>query len=64
MWVPRHRQAVMSDITYHEKSQSDPNAAASEDTVIDVLRRSVDKRVSSLLLQLHSFQRARPEILS
>ena len=36
----------MSDITYHEKSQSDPNAAASEDTVIDVLRRSVDKRVS------------------
>jgi hypothetical protein len=45
----RHRQAVMSDITYHEKSQSDPNAAASEDTVIDVLRRSVDKRVSPVL---------------
>jgi uncharacterized protein YqeY len=35
----------MSDITYHEKSQPDPNAAASEDTVIDVLRKSVDKRV-------------------
>lgn len=39
---------MMSDITYHEKSQSDPNAKASEDTVIDVLRRSVDKRVSLL----------------
>lgn len=50
----------MSDITYHEKSQSDPNAAASEDTVIDVLRRSVDKRVSPILSQLHSFQRAQP----
>ncbi|KAH8081205.1 Yqey-like protein-domain-containing protein [Filobasidium floriforme] len=40
-------RAVMSDITYHEKSQSDPNAAASEDTVIDVLRRSVDKRIQA-----------------
>jgi hypothetical protein len=56
----RHRQAVMSDITYHEKSQSDPNAAASEDTVIDVLRRSVDKRVSPILSQVYSFQHAQP----
>lgn len=52
----------MSDITYHEKSQSDPNAAASEDTVIDVLRRSVDKRVSPILFRFCSFQSVQPGI--
>lgn len=39
---------MMADITYHEKSQPDPNASASEDTVIEVLRKSIDKRRQAL----------------
>lgn len=37
----------MADITYHEKAGANPNEPASEDTVVDVLRKAVDKRVSS-----------------
>jgi hypothetical protein len=37
----------MADITYHEKSGANPNEPAHEDTVIEVLRKAVDKRVSS-----------------
>lgn len=37
----------MADITYHEKASANPNEPANEDTVIDVLRKAVDKRVRS-----------------
>lgn len=36
----------MADITYHEKAGANPNEPANEDTVVEVLRKAVDKRVS------------------
>lgn len=43
----RAGQSLMADITYHEKSGANPNEPANEDTVIQVLRKAVDKRVST-----------------
>lgn len=40
----------MSDITYFEKSQADPNAAASNDSVVNVLRKAASNRVSQRLV--------------
>ncbi|KAJ9117397.1 hypothetical protein QFC24_006493 [Naganishia onofrii] len=37
-------RSLMADITYHEKAGANPNEPASEDTVVDVLRKAVDKR--------------------
>ncbi|KAJ9091005.1 hypothetical protein QFC19_009301 [Naganishia cerealis] len=37
-------RSLMADITYHEKAGANPNEPASEDTIVDVLRKAVDKR--------------------
>lgn len=57
----------MSDITYFEKSQADPNAAASNDSVVNVLRKAASNRVSHRLVVIAdhcpepSFQRQASE---
>ncbi len=44
----------MADIIYFEKSQSDPHATASEENVVSVLRKAIEKRVSLRLVHFPS----------
>lgn len=50
--TPAHRQAIIADVTYNQKSSANPNEPLPESAVMSAIRKGIQNRVSGVAISL------------